>query len=429
MRNEGPPRGVRGSMKTDGPRGIATAALLAVAGLALAVACVRAAVVKTLPPDAPILARLAPHDPDVVLDRATAALVLRHGMLDAATLDAVRRAAVAAPLDARPFLILGHQQLLDRQPARALATLEAGQRLDPRQRVIHLLLLDRYLRARRFADAATQFSISARLVEGAGGAVAAAMAQMSLSPATRDAVRRTLRADPVLERAVLVALAKADVAPSAVFALASPAALRDAGADASWGPALVARLVRRGRYADARLVWQRLYRLSAAQAAAPLFDAGLRALPGSPPFNWTLAASSLGAADLRGGQLAVDYYGRDSGELASQLLVLRAGGYRFDYTIEGSKTAAGPSVSWSLQCVGGVGGGVAGGVGGDGAVLMRAAVIGTGTPHRAGAGFTVPPGCPAQRLALTGEAGAFPAPMAVTLRDLDLHAIPAGGRR
>ena len=396
------------------PRGITTAVLLTIAGALLAALCFRVAVVEVLPAASPGIRQFAPHDPDVVLDNAATAHVTQHGILSASTLDAVRRAAAAAPLDGRAFLVLGHQQLLDREPVRAVATLEAGQRLDPRNRVIHLLLLDRYLRTGRYADAAAQFSVSARLVGSADTAIAQAMAQMSLIPETRDAMRRTLRTDPGLEEQVLTALARSNAAPSAIFALASSTALRDAGGTESWGPVLVDRLVDQGRYADARAVWQHIYRLPDATLAAPLFDAGLRKLPGAPPFNWTLVASGLGAADMRSGTLAIDYYGRDTGMLAGQLLVLKPGSYRFAFTVEGSKVAAGPSLTWTLRC--------AAPKGDPGPDLMNVVVSATGTPHRETANFTVPANCPAQRLTLTGNAGEFPTPMSVTIRDLMMQA-------
>jgi hypothetical protein len=407
-------------MKAEGlfsPRGMLSAIVLAVAGALLGWLCIRSAMVRTLPVTSPSLEQLASNHPDIVLSKAVIALVKQRGVVDATTLAAVRRAAVAAPLDARPFLILGHQQLLDGKGRQAVATLEAGQRLDPRQRLIHLLLLDRYLRTGRYTDAASQFSVTARLVGPAQGAIATTMAQMSLAPETRDAVRRTLRADPALERAVLVALAKSDTAPTVIFALASPSAKRDAGASASWGPVLISRLVERGGYAAARSAWQTIYSLSGQQAAAPLFDAALQELPASPPFNWSLVSGKLGAADIQNGSLSVNYYGRDNGDLASQLLVLRPGAYRFGFTVDGSKTAAGPTLTWSLRCANGAK-----------TELMNTAVVGTGTRHRVAASFAVPSNCPAQQLTLTGNAGEFPAPVNVSLRDLDMRPAAEGQR-
>ena len=387
-----------------------SAILLAVVGVLLAWACIKVAIVRVMPATAPGLTAIVSHDPGVTLERASLALVTQRGILTPATIAEVQRSAQAAPLDARAYLILGHQQLLDGQPARALRTLEAGQRFDPRNPLIHLLLLDRYLRTGHFADAAQQFAVSSRLVGPAQGAIAKAMAQMSLAPETREGARRTLAADPELENSVLVTLAKSDTAPSTIFALASPGARRDAGNAESWGPAIVARLIERQRYADARRVWQEVYRLTLAQATPPVFDAGFRELPGSPPFNWTLTASGVGAADITKGKLSVNYYGRDDGVLAGQLLVLGPGAYRFAITVEGTKMGVGPSLFWSLRCA----------TGGKSEV-MALPVIATGTPHRAAIAFTIPGGCPAQQLSLMGNPGEFPAPVTLTLRDLYLR--------
>ncbi|MBE2992963.1 hypothetical protein IFR23_13180 [Sphingomonas sp. CFBP 13603] len=394
-------------------RGFASAAILVVAGVSVGWLSFQAAMVRTLPASSPIIARFAPKYPDAVLARTATMLVAQRGMLDTATLDAVRRAAAAAPLDARAYLILGHQQLLDQMPNRAVATLEAGQRLDPRQRLIHLLLLDRYLRTARYADAAAQFSVLARILGATQVPIATAMAKMTMAPETRDAVRHTLSTDPVLERGVLTALAKSDTAPDAIFALASPAGRADARAKESWGPVLVNRLVERGQYPTARSVWQRIYGIAPAQTAALITNAGFRKTTASPPFDWTLTASGLGAADIRNRSLMVDYYGRDSGDLARQLLVLQPGRYRFAITVDPGKTDGATKLYWSLAC--------GSGAPSDRNQLMNVAVTATPKLHRIAAEITVPTGCPAQTLTLRGEAGDFPSPMGVTLRDLDLR--------
>jgi hypothetical protein len=397
-------------------RGVASAAVLAVAGLSLGWLSFKSAMVNTLPASSSEIARFAPDYPGVVLGRTAARLVAQHGILDTQTLDSVRRAAAAAPLDARAYLILGHQQLLDNTPDRAVATLEAGQRLDPRQRLIHLLLLDRYLRTARYGDAATQFSVLARILGATQAPIATAMAQMTMAPETRDAVRRTMNTDPVLERAVLIALAKSDTAPDAIFALASPAVRADAGNADSWGPILVNRLVEHGQYIAAKSVWQRIYGLSSAQAAMPITNAGFRKTSAAPPFDWTLTTSSLGAADLRGGSLAIEYYGRDSGDLASQLLVLKPGRYRFAITVDAGKTDATAKLYWSLACK------AAASDTRD--PLMTLPVTATAKPHRIAADIVVQANCPTQILTLRGEAGEFPSPLSVTLRDLELRPVP-----
>ena len=386
---------------------------LAVAGLFLAWLCVCTTAINMLPHSKTLVQKIAPGNAEMVLNDAASALVKQRGILDPATLAAVRSAALDAPLDARAFLILGHQQLLDNQPDRAVKTLEAGQRLDPRERLIHLLLLDRYLRSERYADAAAQFSVLARLVGPTKAPIAQAMAAMILSPEASAAARKTLRADLGLEIAVLTALAKSDTAPDAIFAVASPAARAHVADERGWGRALVARLVSQQRYATARQMWQRIYGLSDAQASAPVFNASFNAPPAAPPFDWTLTTGSLGAAEIRDGGLLVDYYGRDSGPLAQQMLVLRPGRYRFAVTVESGATDTASKLFWTLSCSN------------NAKVVPLNVQVSAGPKRRQiAAEMVVPVQCPAQLLTLRAEAGEFPATISLILRDLTVGPAP-----
>lgn len=405
-------------MRSDGlrsGRGLVSALLLGLAGVALGWLCFRTAIVRVLPPASPLIVQFAPHDPDVVFGKAAVSLIQPRATLSPAMLDEVRHAAAAAPLDARPYLILGRHELAS-DPDRATATLEAGQRLDPRQRFIHAFLLERYLRSAQYDKAAEQFSVLARLVGATQQPIAKAVALMSAVPAMREPVRRTLATDPRLEQAVLTMLAQGDAEPASIFGLASPTAFAHAGDKDGWGSALVARLVASGRYDDAHRIWQRIYHLSDAEVAAPIFNAGFAKSPASPPFNWDLVAGSLGAADPRGGSLAVDYYGRDTGDLASQLLLLAPGRYQFSFAVEGGKSDAASRLSWVLTCASG-----------SKAGLMNAAVVASPNARRIVADLTVPTNCPAQVLTLHGEAGEFPTPVDTSIRDLALR--PASGAR
>jgi hypothetical protein len=397
--------------RLGGLRGLLSALVLVVGGAVLAWLCVRSAAVRALPITSSVRASVAGDHHDTVLADATSALIERRGaMLPPAMLAEVRGAAQAAPLDARPFLILGRKQLLDGDLQRGIKTLEASQRLDPRNRLTHLLLLESYLEARRYSDVAAQFAIATRLVGQAQGPIAAALAQMINTPEMAMAARAALRADPALERLVLNRLARSDADPATLFALASPAAKRDAGASGNWGQVLISRMVAEGGYVTARSVWQQVHRLPAAAIAAPVYDGGFRGLPGSPPFNWTLIAGTLGTADIDNGSLLINYYGRDTGALASQLLVLAPGAYEISVAVEGSKTGEGPSLDWSLRCDTD-----------EKDELVNLPVIAIGERRRVAARFTVPSGCPAQQLVLAGNAGEFPAPINITLRDLRIR--------
>lgn len=387
-------------------RSIVAAALLGTIGTGLAWLCFQVTVSEVASPSSAVMAKVAPQDPDVVLSRASAELGRGQGVIDAATLEAVRRAAIAAPLDARPYMVLAAQRRLAGQPAEAQALLEAAQRLDPRLPFIHLMLIDRYLRIGDFAHLTDQLSVLARLMSQTQVSVTTALAEMSLAPEAEAAARKTLNADHDLERAVLAELARSDTAPQTIFALASPAARAGAGGKDQWGPLLVARLVAQGRFSAARAVWRKIYGIGKVAGEAFVFNGDFRPTSASPPFNWKLASGSVGSADLKNNSLTVDYYGRDDGELASQLLVLPPGRYRFSFTIDQGKSDPATQLAWSLTCVGG------------GPALLIVPIAAGNIARRVAADFAIPAGCRAQKLVLRGEAGEFPVPANVTIRGL-----------
>lgn len=393
------------------PSKVLLAVALAICGVVTGWLSFSAAVARALPPRNALVSTVAARNPDVVLDKAMLAFTERRGVLPPAMLRAVGEAARRAPLDARPYLFFGQRALLAGQGRRATALFEAGRRLDPRQRWLHVLLLDRYLRTGRYGEAAAEFSVLARLIGAAQPTIAVALAQMSVAPETRDAARRTLRMEPRLELAVLASLARSNTDPAVLFDLASPAAMLAAGRGDSWGPALVDRLVATGRYREAFATWRRTNRLPDVRTGAGLYDADFRGLPGTPPFNWALTASGLGVAEIRAGRLTIQYYGRDTGELAAQLLVMPPGRYRLGFDLGGAATSPGTTLSWTLACVNG-----------SGPPLLNYTVPPVAArPRRATASFSVPPGCPAQRLALMGNAGEFPAPIEAAIQNMTLQ--------
>lgn len=355
---------------------------------------------------------LADH-PEAVLADATRELVERRGIVPSRTLDMVRAAARRAPLDARPYLILGHQALLDRENERALNILEAGQRLDPRQRLIHVLLLDRYLREGKLDLAGQQFAVIARLVGEAQPQAAGLLAQMMLNPETRAATLRTLRQDPGLERDVLIALARTNADPTLLFSVASPEAIATATTAGSWGTMLLTRLVERGQIPQARKIWRRLYAIPDNRAAELLYDPAIEGWPGSPPFNWSLAASSIGVADRQEGGIAVEYYGRESGELANQILVLPPGRYRLSFNAHAAAAPATDALTWNVACAGGTSSSLA---------SLPMASLGV-APRRYSAEFVVPTRCDGQRLALSGSGAEFASTTRATITRLSITAV------
>ena len=391
--------------------GSVASAVLLIAGLLwVATVAVRTAAVNILPPGDPRAAVLTPRSPDVVLNNALIRWVLAKGKLDAPTLAAVGRTAQRAPLDARPYLFFGAEDILHRDGARATEVLEAGRRLDGRNRWIRLLLLDRYLRAKRYDQAAGELAVLNRLVSGAQTPILGELARMAQDPSTRDAVRQTLARDPALEADLLGTLARLDPDPQLLLGLASPSARAMARLPNGWGQSLVQAMVDRGRFTAARATWARLFGIAPDAAAQPVYDSGFYGLAGAPPFGWQFASGTIGAADPRHGQLSVEYYGRDDGILASQLLVLSPGRYRLGYALAGG---AGTGLSWTLSCA-------------DQPKAAPFVSVGlpsaTAAPHRFGLDFAVPAsGCTAQWLRLVGTAAEFPTAVNLTISGLALR--------
>ena len=382
--------------------------------LALGWLALRAAIVEIMPPMDATAATIAPRAPDVILDRALVEFVTSKGLLSPSTMAQVEQTALRAPLDARPFLFAGARHLVRGENTQTARVFEAGRRLNPRQRWLRLLLLDRYLRTGEYREAAVEFAVLNRLVSGAQTPILAELAKMAQRPETRAAVRQTLALDPVLEESLLTTLARNNTEPRVLLELASPKARSVAAKPGGWGQAMVASQVEQGRYRAARELWTRVFRIPPEAARRLLYDPGIEDSRGLPPFGWDFAGGTAGAAAPRNGQLNVDYYGRDDATLASQLLVLTPGRYAFGYTLVGS---TGTGLSWTFRCADG----------------PKSAVLGAFAFPPAGAAakrhavsFTVPPnGCRAQWLRLEGTAAEFPTPVNVTVSQLDLRSLGA----
>ena len=119
----------------------------------------------------------------------------------------------------------------------------------------------------------------------------------------------------------------------------------------------------------------------------------MRGQPGMAPFNWYFPATTSGVAERSPTGLQVEFYGRDTAELAGQLLTLAPGRYRLSVIAEGAADGEGSKLSWTLEC------------------LQSKARLGelvltkvSYSPRRLGGEFTVPAqGCPAQWLRLIGH--------------------------
>ena len=125
-----------------------------------------------------------------------------------------------------------------------------------------------------------------------------------------------------------------------------------------------------------------------------------------PPFNWNLVSSTVGLAEREpGGRLHMIFYGQEDGTLASELLVLPAGAYRLTMSVSGDQSRM-RTMNWSVRCAGST---------------KPFALVGLDAAAR-GWAFTVPAGCPAQWLELSGISGDISQQTDATISGLRLTA-------
>src|SRR5699024_7476850 len=140
-----------------------------------------------------------------------------------------------------------------------------------------------------------------------------------------------------------------------------------------------------GDYARARAIWSSIGGGHAGDSL--IFDPGFVQPDPPPPFNWSLASSTVGLAEREsGGRLHAIFYGNEDGVLAGQLLLLPAGSYRLQMQVVGSPLHP-ESLRWSIRCD---------------RKDQPIALAGLDQVARSGWTFEVPADCPAQRLELSG---------------------------
>ena len=317
-------------------------------------------------------------------------------------------AAVKQPLAPEPFLVRGVQAELAGDGATAQRAFEAAQWRDPRSLPAAYFLADRYFATGKAERGLREIAALARLSPYGTATVSPYLASYAASPANWPALRNLFRANPILGDAALVSLASNIVTVPAVLALADP---RRADAGSQWLPPLLNTLTAAGDYQKARSIWVEMARVRL-PAGRLLYDASFSDNAAPPPFNWTLASSPVGLAERQpGGRLHVVFYGQEDGMLASQLLLLQPGTYRLSLKLFGDSARA-HSLNWSIWC--------------DKAGAPLASV-GLDTGAARGWNFTVPAGCAAQWLRLSGASSDMAQQSDISIAALKLERANPGG--
>ena len=316
-------------------------------------------------------------------------------------------AAVKEPLAPEPYLVRGVQAELVGDGQSAQQAFEAAQWRDPRSLPAAYFLADRYFRTGDVRHGLGEIAALARLSPSGNATVAPYLAAYGRNPANWPALRLMFRANPELAQSALFVLSSNPATAPAALALADP---REKPEDAHWLPPLINTLVVDGQYAKAREVWART---AAARDATeqPIYDASFADPKALPPFNWTLTSSGVGLAERQsGGRLHVVFYGQEDGILASELLMLVPGQYRLSMQLPGDASRA-RFLNWSIWC--------------DRADSPIASVTLDAAAAR-GWQFSVPAGCPAQWLKLSGASGDLPQQVDATVGGLKLERVGKG---
>jgi hypothetical protein len=366
----------------------------------------------------PIAAMFAPEDPRVVSGMVNLDLRRRMGAAGDKSKSSAREAVVKAPLMEEPFLLGGVDRLMRRDSQAAKQFIQHALRRNPRSRLARLFMLELELRAGNARQAAADMTILSRLMPDVQRIFVPELARFATNPDTNSALAEALRSDPFILKAVLHHLATKDAPVPIILRLAGdnpPAVTEDDTGD--WRRSLLESLVRRGDFAKARALWAQFSGIDPKAAAPLVYDGQFRGLPGLAPFNWTFSSSEDGAAEReRSGALQVEYYGRRATDLATQLMTLVPGRYRFAFHAEGDLSTPQNRLIWVAQCQKG------------NATIMELPITNVTFAGRTVAGdFSVPADCPAQWLKLVGRPTEFPKIEAVLIRNVRMQAL--GGAR
>jgi len=347
-------------------------------------------------------ARIWPGHPAVELTKGLTEIATASGQrkpVPAATFDQIRDSALKMPLAPEPFLVRGVQAQLSGDLELAKQAFRAAELRDGRGIPARYFLADLYFRSGDARLGLREVAALSRMVPNGIPRLAPYVAAYAKDRRNWPTLESLFKSDPALQDATLSALSADARNADLVLALGN---VRNRPAAAKWPENLVMGLVAAQDYAKARAIWGQL---AGRGANRGIFDPDFTDSAAPTPFNWVLTSSSVGLAERRHG-LHVIFYGQEDGALAAQLLILAPGTYRLAMPVSGD-TGHAHSLVWALTCAN------------ANAPFARFA-LDPGVAAR-GWTFTVPAGCPAQRLELLGVSADMPQQVDVTIARLRLE--------
>ena len=335
------------------------------------------------------------------------ALAARMGRpVSPSALSNIYAAAVEAPLAPEPFLVRGVQAHLAGNSVLPQRAFLAAEWRDGRSLPARYFLADDYFHRGDARRGLVEIAVLGRLVPEGTLKLAPYVASYARDPANWPELRRIFAADPGLENASLAVLASDPRNLDAILALASSTARNP---KSSWFNPLVQGLIVAGDFQRARQLWANVSRIDLAQTGL-LFDPRFSGSDAPPPFNWSLASSSIGLAEeVPGRGLHLIYYGHEEGWLASQMLLLPAGNYAIKIDAPGFAPTGG-ALKLFVTCQGS---------------SARAAAFTLEDAVGKAQRFAVSNGCPAQRLELSGSVNEMAQQRETYIRAIQLERVGA----
>jgi hypothetical protein len=336
--------------------------------------------------------RLAPASPDVLASKAMAQVgqaAATGGNPAPETFAQLRRLLRSAPLRPEPLLVQAAMSERAGDYSTAERLLLTARMRDPRSLPALYLLADVWLRQGKIVAGLRQMAMLSRFMPGTSIQLVPALAEYARVPGAQEKLSEVLSGNPQLKKPLFAALSADPDNAELILALADDELSPSDPGTRAWESRLLNGLISRRDYGRAYGLWRRFSGLGSSVPAL-LFNGEFKTVPAPPPFNWNLSSSGAGIAEAGDGALSVLYYGRDDITLASQLLLLPPGTYRFEARVSGQVVPG--SLVWSLQCA-------QGSALSDNPMTVPVATL----------TFTVPSsGCAAQWLQLQGKSADMP---------------------
>jgi tetratricopeptide (TPR) repeat protein len=356
-----------------------------------------------------LAAQLSPFSPSALISIAmgqVGAAAASGGDVPEGTLEMLRFASQAAPLEPEPFLVNGVIAERKGDVNRAQSLLRIAQQREPRSAAALYLLADLEIRQNRILEALHHLALLSRIMPDASVQLVPALASYARAPGARQGFEVVLRSNPQLRSPLLSALSNDPDNAELILHLAGPELLSTAPDSQAWKSRLIDGLINSGDLGHAYEVW-RVFAGLPSNFSALLFNGEFKTLEAPPPFNWVFDTGIAGIAEPANGKLEVLFYGNVEQSLAKQLLLLKPGTYQFEALANGNPING--SLAWILTCRT------------DREVIME-------LPVKAGATevhISVPEGCDSQSLELRGHAQDFPRNSEVQIGPVRLERLSA----